>query len=116
MWKSEEMTTWLLLACQFRVARPYFSPLTWGRWEQTLTTPFPTKTCCSKRTRSPMLSVSGWPCQKPLDVSFSPSSETLTYRVGLGKNNLTVEDEEGSLYAEVDTIYVHEKWNSLFVR
>uniref|UniRef100_A0A8C6H617 Chymotrypsin C (caldecrin) n=1 Tax=Mus spicilegus TaxID=10103 RepID=A0A8C6H617_MUSSI len=39
----------------------------------------------------------------------------LTYRVGLGKYNLTVEDEEGSVYAEVDTIYVHEKWNSLLL-
>lgn len=63
-----------------------------------------------------MLSVSGWPSQKPLDISFPPSSETLTYRVGLGKYDLTVEDEEGSVYAEVDTIYVHENWNSLFVR
>jgi chymotrypsin C len=39
----------------------------------------------------------------------------LTYRVGLGKYNLTVEDEEGSVYAEVDTIYVHEKWNRLLL-
>lgn len=37
MWKSEEMATWLLLAFQFRAARPYFSPLR-GRWIQTLTT------------------------------------------------------------------------------
>ncbi|CAO2589849.1 Ctrc [Lemmus lemmus] len=43
-------------------------------------------------------------------------SDTLTYRVGLGKYNLTVEDEEGSVYAEVDTIYVHEGWNSFLVR
>ncbi|XP_038190293.1 chymotrypsin-C [Arvicola amphibius] len=43
-------------------------------------------------------------------------SETLTYRVALGKNDLTVEDEEGSVYADVDTIYVHEKWNPIFVR
>ncbi|XP_059111890.1 chymotrypsin-C [Peromyscus eremicus] len=42
-------------------------------------------------------------------------NKDLTYRVALGKYNLTVEDEEGSLYSEVDTIYVHEKWNSLFV-
>lgn len=39
----------------------------------------------------------------------------MTYRVALGKYNLTVEDEEGSVYAEVDTIYVHEKWNRLLV-
>uniref|UniRef100_A0A8C5KGB0 Peptidase S1 domain-containing protein n=1 Tax=Jaculus jaculus TaxID=51337 RepID=A0A8C5KGB0_JACJA len=43
------------------------------------------------------------------------SSDALTYRVGLGKNNLTVEDEEGALYVGVDTIYVHEKWNPLLV-
>lgn len=43
------------------------------------------------------------------------SSKDFTYRVGLGKYNLTVEDEEGSVYAEVDTIYVHEKWNRLLV-
>nr|XP_023407682.1 chymotrypsin-C isoform X2 [Loxodonta africana] len=43
-------------------------------------------------------------------------SNSLTYRVGLGKNDLTVEDEEGSLFVAVDTIFVHEKWNSLLVR
>ncbi|OBS67665.1 hypothetical protein A6R68_03826, partial [Neotoma lepida] len=42
-------------------------------------------------------------------------NKDLTYRVALGKYNLTVEDEEGSLYSGVDTIYVHEKWNALFV-
>ncbi|EDL81023.1 rCG31213, isoform CRA_e [Rattus norvegicus] len=42
-------------------------------------------------------------------------NKDFTYRVGLGKYNLTVEDEEGSVYAEVDTIYVHEKWNRLFL-
>ncbi|XP_003935030.3 chymotrypsin-C [Saimiri boliviensis] len=43
-------------------------------------------------------------------------SNTRTYRVGLGKNNLEVEDEEGSLFVGVDTIHVHEKWNSFLVR
>ncbi|KAM7234944.1 hypothetical protein CapIbe_013764, partial [Capra ibex] len=43
-------------------------------------------------------------------------SNTLTYRVALGKNNLEVEDEAGSLYVGVDTIFVHEKWNSFLVR
>ncbi|KAF4018560.1 hypothetical protein G4228_010288 [Cervus hanglu yarkandensis] len=43
-------------------------------------------------------------------------SNTLTYRVGLGKNNLEVEDEAGSLYVGVDTIFVHEKWNSFLIR
>uniref|UniRef100_A0A452V957 Chymotrypsin-C-like n=1 Tax=Ursus maritimus TaxID=29073 RepID=A0A452V957_URSMA len=42
-------------------------------------------------------------------------SNTLTYRVALGKNNL-VEDEEGSVFANVDSIVVHEKWNSFLVR
>ncbi|VTJ50634.1 Hypothetical predicted protein [Marmota monax] len=42
-------------------------------------------------------------------------SNTLTYRVAVGKNDLTV-DEEGSLFVGVDTIYVHEKWNSFLVR
>ncbi|XP_035317758.1 chymotrypsin-C isoform X1 [Cricetulus griseus] len=42
-------------------------------------------------------------------------NKTLTYRVALGKNDLTVENEEGSVYSGVDTIYVHEKWNPLFV-
>lgn len=42
--------------------------------------------------------------------------KSLTYRVALGKNSLTVEDEEGSVFSEVDTIYVHEKWNSLLVQ
>uniref|UniRef100_A0A8C0ZPR0 Peptidase S1 domain-containing protein n=1 Tax=Castor canadensis TaxID=51338 RepID=A0A8C0ZPR0_CASCN len=44
-----------------------------------------------------------------------PGSDTRTYRVALGKNDLTVEDEQGSLYVDVDTIYVHEKWNSLLL-
>uniref|UniRef100_A0A8C9K662 Chymotrypsin C n=1 Tax=Panthera tigris altaica TaxID=74533 RepID=A0A8C9K662_PANTA len=43
-------------------------------------------------------------------------SNTKTYRVALGKNNLVVDNEEGSLYANVDTIFVHEKWNSFLVR
>ncbi|XP_023388419.1 chymotrypsin-C [Pteropus vampyrus] len=43
-------------------------------------------------------------------------SNTLTYRVALGKNNLAVADEEGSLYVGVDTIFVHEKWNSFLLR
>ncbi|TKC35915.1 hypothetical protein EI555_020735, partial [Monodon monoceros] len=43
-------------------------------------------------------------------------SNTLTYRVALGKNNLEVENEEGSVFMGVDTIFVHEKWNSFLVR
>uniref|UniRef100_A0A8D2BBJ6 Chymotrypsin C n=1 Tax=Sciurus vulgaris TaxID=55149 RepID=A0A8D2BBJ6_SCIVU len=43
-------------------------------------------------------------------------SNTLTYRVALGKNDLTVGDEAGSVFVGVDTIYVHEKWNSFLVR
>uniref|UniRef100_A0A8C9Q1S6 Peptidase S1 domain-containing protein n=1 Tax=Spermophilus dauricus TaxID=99837 RepID=A0A8C9Q1S6_SPEDA len=50
-------------------------------------------------------------------LTWFPSllSNTLTYRVALGKHDLTV-DEEGSLFVGVDTIYVHEKWNSFLVR
>ncbi|XP_036207762.1 chymotrypsin-C isoform X2 [Myotis myotis] len=43
-------------------------------------------------------------------------SKSKTYRVGLGKNNLAVDDEPGSLFVDVDTIFVHEKWNSFLVR
>uniref|UniRef100_A0A5F8A8I8 Peptidase S1 domain-containing protein n=1 Tax=Macaca mulatta TaxID=9544 RepID=A0A5F8A8I8_MACMU len=43
-----------------------------------------------------------------------PSNNRI-YRVALGKHNLEVEDEEGSLIVDVDTIYVHEKWISLLV-
>uniref|UniRef100_F6ZPY1 Chymotrypsin C n=1 Tax=Equus caballus TaxID=9796 RepID=F6ZPY1_HORSE len=39
----------------------------------------------------------------------------LTYRVGLGKHNLAVEDEEGSVFVGVDTIFVHEGWSSLLL-
>ncbi|XP_051847357.1 chymotrypsin-C [Antechinus flavipes] len=42
-------------------------------------------------------------------------SKGKTYRVLLGKNNL-VEEEAGSVAMAVDTIFVHEKWNSLLVR
>ncbi|XP_031520475.1 chymotrypsin-C [Papio anubis] len=42
-------------------------------------------------------------------------SNNRIYRVALGKHNLEVEDEEGSLIVGVDTIYVHEKWISLLV-
>ncbi|KAF5913921.1 hypothetical protein HPG69_011952 [Diceros bicornis minor] len=42
--------------------------------------------------------------------------ETRTYRVGLGKQNLAVDDEEGSLYVSVDTIFVHEDWDSDLIR
>uniref|UniRef100_A0A8C2QKH7 Peptidase S1 domain-containing protein n=1 Tax=Cricetulus griseus TaxID=10029 RepID=A0A8C2QKH7_CRIGR len=49
------------------------------------------------------------------DDAIPHSCKTLTYRVALGKNDLTVENEEGSVYSGVDTIYVHEKWNPLFV-
>ncbi|XP_058407911.1 chymotrypsin-C-like [Diceros bicornis minor] len=43
-------------------------------------------------------------------------NETQTYRVGLGKQNLAVDDEEGSLYVSVDTIFVHEDWDSDLIR
>lgn len=56
--------------------------------------------------------------QGPLaTLTWFPSlpSNTLTYRVALGKHDLTV-DEEGSVIVGVDTIYVHEKWNSFLIR
>ncbi|XP_077883870.1 chymotrypsin-C-like [Ictidomys tridecemlineatus] len=65
--------------------------------------------------KSPRLTPGG---QGPLaTLTWFPSlpSNTLTYRVALGKNDLTV-DEEGSLFVGVDTIYVHENWNSFLVR
>ncbi|XP_028339211.1 chymotrypsin-C isoform X1 [Physeter macrocephalus] len=43
-------------------------------------------------------------------------SNTLTYRVALGKNNLEVENEEGSLFMDVDTIFVHKKWNAFLIQ
>ncbi|XP_049628491.1 chymotrypsin-C [Suncus etruscus] len=43
-------------------------------------------------------------------------SKGRTYRVGLGKNNLLVEDEAGSVFMDVDSITVHEKWSSFLVR
>ncbi|NXH11243.1 CTRC protein, partial [Bucco capensis] len=39
-------------------------------------------------------------------------SSSLTYRVVLGKQDLSVADEPGSLAVGVDKIIVHEKWNS----
>ncbi|NXJ83253.1 CTRC protein, partial [Trogon melanurus] len=41
-------------------------------------------------------------------------SSSLTYRVVLGKQVLS-EDELGSVAAEVETIIVHEKWNSFLI-
>ncbi|XP_010608924.1 chymotrypsin-C [Fukomys damarensis] len=41
--------------------------------------------------------------------------KSLTYRVALGKSNLTEPDEEGSVTVGVDAIHVHEKWNALLV-
>uniref|UniRef100_A0A286Y5W4 Chymotrypsin C n=2 Tax=Cavia porcellus TaxID=10141 RepID=A0A286Y5W4_CAVPO len=43
-------------------------------------------------------------------------SKDLTYRVALGKHDLTVEDEPGSVIVGVDSIHVHERWFSLLVR
>lgn len=49
-------------------------------------------------------------------TSHPTSSKFYTYRVGLGKHNLTEEDEESALYLGVDTIHVHERWNSFYTR
>ncbi|XP_004637831.2 chymotrypsin-C [Octodon degus] len=43
-------------------------------------------------------------------------NKSFTYRVALGKSDLTVEDEPGSVIVGVDTIHVHEKWNTLLIR
>ncbi|XP_074874072.1 chymotrypsin-C-like [Carettochelys insculpta] len=42
-------------------------------------------------------------------------SNSRTYRVVLGKHNLTLANEPGSVVAAVETIYVHEKWSSLLI-
>ncbi|KFQ57319.1 Chymotrypsin-like elastase family member 2A, partial [Nestor notabilis] len=39
-------------------------------------------------------------------------SSTLTYRVVLGKQVLSDEEEEGSVTVGVKKLIVHEKWNS----
>uniref|UniRef100_A0A2K5YJQ6 Peptidase S1 domain-containing protein n=1 Tax=Mandrillus leucophaeus TaxID=9568 RepID=A0A2K5YJQ6_MANLE len=49
-----------------------------------------------------------WPWQVSL---CGAGTNNRIYRVALGKHNLEVEDEEGSLFVGVDTIYVHENWN-----
>lgn len=43
------------------------------------------------------------------------NSSSLTYRVVLGKQDLSEADEAGSLAVGVDKIIVHEKWNSYLV-
>ncbi|KAM4806915.1 chymotrypsin-C-like [Urocitellus parryii] len=53
--------------------------------------------------------------QESAELRPDLQSNTLTYRVALGKQDLTV-DEEGSVILGVDTIYVHEKWNSFLIR
>ncbi|KAM6296250.1 chymotrypsin-C [Aegotheles albertisi] len=42
-------------------------------------------------------------------------SSSQTYRVVLGKQDLSVEDEPGSVAMGVEKIIVHEKWNSLLI-
>ncbi|NWH75572.1 CTRC protein, partial [Piaya cayana] len=42
-------------------------------------------------------------------------SSGTTYRVVLGKQDLSVEDEPGSLAVGVEKIIVHEKWNSFLI-
>ncbi|NWI97025.1 CTRC protein, partial [Pitta sordida] len=39
-------------------------------------------------------------------------SSSMTYRVVLGKQDLSVEDEPGSVAVGVEKTIVHEKWNS----
>ncbi|NXO16987.1 CTRC protein, partial [Oriolus oriolus] len=42
-------------------------------------------------------------------------SPSITYRVALGKQDLTEDDEPGSLAVGVEKTIVHEKWNSYLV-
>ncbi|XP_015503457.1 chymotrypsin-C [Parus major] len=42
-------------------------------------------------------------------------SNSMTYRVVLGKQDLSVDDEPGSLAVGVEKIIVHEKWNSFLI-
>ncbi|XP_032935629.1 LOW QUALITY PROTEIN: chymotrypsin-C-like [Catharus ustulatus] len=42
-------------------------------------------------------------------------SSSLTYRVVLGKQDLAVDDEAGSVAVGVEKTIVHEKWNSILV-
>ncbi|CAI9576654.1 unnamed protein product [Staurois parvus] len=42
-------------------------------------------------------------------------SSANTYRVYLGKENLQIPDEEGSIAISPEKIIVHERWNSLFI-
>uniref|UniRef100_A0A803W2S6 Peptidase S1 domain-containing protein n=1 Tax=Ficedula albicollis TaxID=59894 RepID=A0A803W2S6_FICAL len=42
-------------------------------------------------------------------------SSSLTYRVVLGKQDLAVDDEPGSVAVGVEKTIVHEKWNSILV-
>lgn len=41
-------------------------------------------------------------------------SKSLTYRVALGKHNLS-EEEDGAVVAEVEDFIVHEKWNAFLI-
>ncbi|XP_009078179.1 PREDICTED: chymotrypsin-C-like, partial [Acanthisitta chloris] len=40
---------------------------------------------------------------------------SMTYRVVLGKQDLSVDDEPGSVAVDVDKMIVHEKWNSYLI-
>lgn len=50
------------------------------------------------------------------DIASLPTgSSGTTYRVVLGKQVLSEENEPGSLAVGVEKIIVHEKWNSFFI-
>lgn len=44
-----------------------------------------------------------------------PGSSSMTYRVVLGKQVLSEENEPGSVAMGVEKIIVHEKWNSFLI-
>ncbi|XP_030319521.1 chymotrypsin-C isoform X1 [Calypte anna] len=56
------------------------------------------------------LIASSWVLTAAHCISFSQ-----TYRVVLGKQDLSVEDEPGSLAVGVEKLIVHEKWNSFLI-
>lgn len=47
--------------------------------------------------------------------SLPAGSSSMTYRVVLGKQVLSEEDEPGSLAVGVEKTIVHENWNSFFI-
>lgn len=49
------------------------------------------------------------------DTSCLSGSSSLTYRVVLGKQDLSEDNEPGSVAVGVEKTIVHEKWNSFLI-